>query len=233
MPTALTDLPREKLLRYGPEKLTETELISLMLNSGNRSNTVQKLSQQIIKKISLPKLPHANIETLRSIAGIGPAKAAALIAAFELSKRLLEHKKVTLIMTADEVWQELRDIRNRKKEHFVIFLLDARNQEIRREIISIGSLNASLVHPREVFELAIKSLASQIMLAHNHPSGDPTPSDADIQITQRLIHAGQLLGIEVIDHVIVTAKHYFSFREHQLLDQIVEKSKKYNQGTSE
>lgn len=217
MPTALNDRPREKLLRYGPEHLNEAELLSLILNSGTRTASVRQLAKQLIQKISLPKLPYADIASLQAISGIGPAKAATIIAAFELSKRLLEHKKVTLIMTADEVWQELRDIRSRKKEHFVIFLLDARNQEIRREIISIGSLNASLVHPREVFEPAIKSLASQIMLAHNHPSGDPTPSDADIQITQRMIHAGQLLGIEVIDHVIVTAKHYFSFQEHQLL----------------
>jgi len=108
-------------------------------------------------------------------------------------------------------------LRDHKKEHFVIFYLDSRNQEIKREIVSVGSLNANLVHPREVFEPAVRNLAAQIILAHNHPSGDPEPSEDDLEITKRLVESGKILGIEVIDHIIITKTGFISFKEKNLI----------------
>jgi DNA repair protein RadC len=134
-----------------------------------------------------------------------------------LGKRLLKGKKARIYIKPKEIWEELKDLRNLKKEHFVVFYLDSRNQEIKREIISIGSLTANLVHPREVFEPAVKNLAAQIILTHNHPSGDPEPLEDDLEITKRLVEAGKLLDIEVIDHIIVVKDGFLSFKEKNLI----------------
>lgn len=148
---------------------------------------------------------------------MGPAKACEIVACFELGKRLLKSKKAGIYLKPRDVWEELKDLRDYKKEHFVIFYLDSRNQEIKREIISVGSLNANLVHPREVFEPAVRNLAAQIILAHNHPSGDPEPSEDDLEITKRLVESGKILGIEVIDHIIVTKGGFLSLKEKNLI----------------
>ena len=121
-----------------------------------------------------------------------------------------------LILSPKDVWENCKDIRDQKKEYFVVFYLDTRNQEIEREVISVGTLNANLVHPREVFEPAIKHSCAQIIVSHNHPSGNPEPSTDDIRMTKRLIEAGNILGIEMIDHVIVTKKAYLSIKNHQI-----------------
>jgi DNA repair protein RadC len=211
------DRPREKLIQYGPEKLSNSELLALLLRSGNKDINAIELAEKILKKFGAKKLPNLIFKDLNEISGLGPAKACEIIACFELGKRLLKDKKAQIYLTPKEIWEELRDLRNHKKEHFVIFYLDSRNQEIKREIISIGSLNANLVHPREVFEPAVRNLAAQIILAHNHPSGDPTPSEDDLEITKRLIEAGKILGIEVIDHIIVTKNNFYSFKEKDLI----------------
>lgn len=148
---------------------------------------------------------------------MGPAKACEIIACFELGKRLLKNKNAEIYLKPEDVWEELKDSRNHKKEHFVSFYLDSRNQEIRREIISISSLNANIVHPREVFEPAVRNFAAQIILAHNHPSGDPEPLEDDLEITKRLVEAGKILGIEVIDHIIITKTGFLSFKEKNLI----------------
>jgi len=209
--------PREKLIQYGPEKLSNSELLALLLRSGNKDINAIELAGEILKKFGAKKLPNLNFKDLNKISGLGPAKACEIIACFELGKRLLKDKKAQIYLTPKEIWEELRDLRNHKKEHFVIFYLDSRNQEIKREIISIGSLNANLVHPREVFEPAVRNLTAQIILAHNHPSGDPTPSEDDLEITKRLVEAGKILGIEVIDHIIVAKDNFFSFKEKDLI----------------
>lgn len=121
------------------------------------------------------------------------------------------------MLSPKDVWEEMKDIRDNKKEHFIIFFLDTRNQEISREIISVGSLNANLVHPREVFEPAVRNLAAQIIVAHNHPSGDTEPSKEDLEITQKLVEAGDILGIEIIDHIIVAKDCYLSLKEQGFL----------------
>jgi len=149
--------------------------------------------------------------------GLGPTKACEIIACFELGKRLLKGKVAELYLKPEDVWKELRDIRDYKKEHFIVFYLDSRNQEIKREIISVGSLNANLVHPREVFEPAVKNLAAQVILARNHPSGDPEPSEDDLEINKRLVEAGKILGIEIIDHIIVSKNAFFSFKDKGLI----------------
>jgi DNA repair protein RadC len=211
------DRPREKLIQYGPEKLSNSELLALLLRSGNKDINAIELAEKILKKFGAKKLPNLIFKDLNEISGLGPAKACEIIACFELGKRLLKDKKAQIYLTPKEIWEELRDLRNHKKEHFVIFYLDSRNQEIKREIISIGSLNVNLVHPREVFEPAVRNLTAQIILAHNHPSGDPTPSEDDLEITKRLIETGKILGIEVIDHIIVAKDNFFSFKEKDLI----------------
>ena len=209
--------PRERLMKYGPEKLTSAELLAIILGSGKRGVNVIELSKKIIKQFSQEKLPQIKFSELNRISGIGKTKACQLVACFELGKRFLQNKQSALIMKPKDVWDELKDIRNSKKEYFVVFYHDVRNQIITREIISIGSLNASLVHPREVFESAVKNNTAQIILSHNHPSGDPHPSDDDLKLTKRLIKAGEILGIEIIDHVIVTVKEYFSLKENKII----------------
>jgi len=211
------DRPREKLIHYGPEKLSNSELLAIILRSGTKEENAIELANKILKKFGLDELPHLKFSDLKKIPGLGPVKSCEIIACFELGKRLLKDKKVAVYLTPKEVWEELKDIRDNKKEHFVIFYLDSRNQEIKREIISVGSLNANLVHPREVFEPAVKNLSAQIIIAHNHPSGDPRPSEDDISLTKRLVEAGEILGIKVIDHIIVTKEKYFSFKSEGII----------------
>lgn len=209
--------PREKLLHYGADKLTKSELLAILLRTGVKGVNVIELSKNILRKFPNFTLADADIKELQNTFGLGAAKACEIVACFELGRRMLKGKKTNLILTPDQVWENLKEIRDNKKEHFVVFYLDTRNQEIQREIISVGTLNASLVHPREVFEPAIRVSAAQIIVAHNHPSGNPEPSDDDLQITQRLKEAGKILGIEVLDHVIVTKKGFVSLKEKMLL----------------
>jgi len=211
------DRPREKLEKYGPEKLSDSELLAILLRTGSKGINVVELARKILGKFSGSGLAKADFKDLKNTFGLGAAKACEIVACFELGRRLLQNKKSQIYLTPKDVWNELKDIRDNKKEHFVIFFLDARNQEIKREIISVGSLNANLVHPREVFEPAVRHLAAQVILAHNHPAGDPMPSKEDSEITKQLVEAGKLLGIEIRDHVIVSKTNFFSFADHKLL----------------
>ncbi len=209
--------PREKLEKYGPGRLSDAELFAILLRTGPKGTGVLELSKKILKQFPDSKLANASFNELKDIHGIGPAKACEIVACFELGRRILKDKKSILILSPREVWEQCKDIRDSKKEHFVVFFLDTQNQEIKRELISIGTLNASLIHPREVFEPAIKHLASHIILAHNHPSGSLEPSQEDLTVTKRLTDSGRLLGIEVLDHVIVTGRGHASLKEKNLL----------------
>ena len=209
--------PREKLIQYGPEKLSNSELLAIILRSGTKQENVIELANKILKRFNAKELPNLAFADLKDYPGLGPDKACEIVACFELGKRLLKDKKAEIYLKPKEIWEELKDLRDHKKEHFIIFYLDSRNQEIKREIISVGSLNANLVHPREVFEPAVRHLAAQIVLAHNHPSGDPEPSKDDLEITKRLIESGKILGIEVVDHIIITKTGFISFKEKNLL----------------
>src|SRR3990167_3105697 len=211
------DRPREKLEKYGPERLSDSELLAILLRTGSEGVNVVELSSKILKKFSGVGLAEASVRELKNTFGLGAAKACEIVASFELGRRLLQNKQSVLLLSPQDVWDQLKDIRDNKKEHFVIFFLDARNQEIKREIISVGSLNANLVHPREVFEPAVRHLAAHVIIAHNHPAGDPEPSEEDLATTKQLTEAGVILGIEVIDHIIVTKSSYFSFKDGNLI----------------
>ncbi len=207
------DRPREKLLKYGVDKLSTTELLAILFRTGIKGKNVLELSRQTLKLFGTDHIRDITIADLRNIKGLGNVKAAELVAAIALGKRLLQEKALMVATSPEKIYEALRDIRSLKKEHFIAFYLDTKNVEIQRETISIGTLNASLVHPRELFEPAIRYSAASIIVAHNHPSGDVTPSHEDILITKKLVDAGTLLDIHILDHIIVSAKGYISSKE--------------------
>ncbi len=209
--------PREKLLKYGVEKLTDEELLAILLRTGLAGKNVLEVAKSVIKKFSGVRLASATVSELTKVKGVGEVKALELVACFELGRRLLKDKQVALVLSPRIVWERMEDLRTSKKEHFVVFFLDTQNQLIKREVVSIGTLNASLVHPREVFEPAIKHFVSHIIVAHNHPAGSLEPSEEDLQVTRRLRDAGLLLGIQLLDHVVVTATGFASLKEQNLL----------------
>lgn len=211
------DRPREKLIKYGPEKLNDSELLAILLRTGTKNLNVLELSKKIMKKFGKKRLAKASFNELKNNLGMGPAKALEIIACFELGRRFLNGKKTELILSPKDTWESMKDIRDNKREHFVVFYLDTRNQKIKREIISVGILNANLVHPREVFEPAIRHSAAQIIISHNHPSDDVAPSEEDLEVTKRLASAGKILGIEITDHVIVSKNSFLSLKCEGLL----------------
>lgn len=190
--------------KYGPERLSDVELLAILLRTGTKDLNVLKLSQKILEKFGNEKFVDVSINDLKTVHGIGAVKACEILSCFELGRRMLKGKKTSILLSPKDVWERMEDIRGSKKEHFVVFYLDSRNQEIHKEIVSVGTLNESLVHPREVFENAIKNNAASIIIAHNHPSGDLEPSQADIEITKKLIYAGKILDIKIISHIIVS-----------------------------
>jgi DNA repair protein RadC len=211
------DRPREKMEKYGPGKLSDSELLAILLRTGGKNLNVIELSRKIIRKFGREKLSEINFKELKETFGLGPAKASEIMACFELGRRFLNGKKTELILSPKDVWENLKDIRDNKREHFIVFYLDTRSQKIQREIISVGILNANLIHPREVFESAIRYSAAQIIISHNHPSGETNPSEDDLEVTKRLVEAGRILGIEIIDHVIVCQNSYLSLKCEGLL----------------
>ena len=214
-----SDRPREKLIAKGAENLKDSELLAILLRTGKAGKNVIEIASQILSKYSKKRLLQMTYDDLSKISGIDSAKATTLLAAFELSKRALEVNDTNLpvINNAKDAVAQLSDMRDLKKEHFMALYLNAKNQLVHKETISMGTLNANLVHPREVFEPALKYSAAQIIVAHNHPSGDPKPSEDDLEVTKRLTEAGKMMGIEIMDHVIVSKNSHFSFKEEKLL----------------
>lgn len=200
------EMPREKLIEKGVENLKDAELMAILLRTGIKGKDVMKMSTEILNNFPKKKLLSLDYKTLSKIKGIGSGKACALLAAFELTKRALEVEDNNLptITSAKEAVAQLQELRTAKKEHFVALYLNARNQLVHKETISMGTLDASLVHPREVFKPAIDCLAASVIIAHNHPGGETEPSNDDIEITKKISHAGKIIGIEVIDHIIIT-----------------------------
>ena len=207
--------PREKLKKKGVQALHKEELLAIILRTGIKGKNVLQLAQDIFSKYGDKKLIDVAFEELRNIHGVGPTKAAQVMASIELGKRLYKEKveKEVFINSPKDILKEVGHIRENKKENFIALYLDARNRLIYKETVSIGTLNANLVHPREVFEPAIRYLAAQIIIVHNHPSDDPEPSEDDLEVTKRLLEAGKILGIDIIDHVVLAKTSYFSFKE--------------------
>jgi DNA repair protein RadC len=218
----ISDRPRERLLQHGIEALSSQEILALILGRGTKGEPVMVASQRLLSTFGNVKgIADASMEELMQIKGIGIAKAAQIKAAFELGRRAQAPDYQTTgnpVSKPEEVVAQIRmKLKDKKKEHFWVLLLDTRNRVIKMSEVSVGSLNASIVHPREVFKEAISASAASVILAHNHPSGDPQPSKEDIEITKNLVAAGQLMGIEVLDHIIVADKGYVSLKAQRLL----------------
>lgn len=215
-----SERPRERLLSYGPEKLSCTELIAIILGSGTKGKTVLVLAQEILSHFgTLRRLLDASIEEICAVKGLGVAKAlqlkAALSLAFRMSReQLLLNEKIDTPLKA---YLYVRDfIAFEKKEIFGVILLDCRARALRWEIVSIGTLTQTIVHPREIFYLAVRHLAASLILVHNHPSGDPSPSIEDRRLTQKLIAASRSMAIPIIDHLIIGKKGFISLKESGL-----------------
>jgi len=209
--------PREKLRTRGIGSLTESELLALLLGSGIPGRSALRVARSLARR-SPSELAGWPLSRWLRVPGIGPARASALTAAFELGRRALAWDgEARAIRGPEDVLAQVRDLARARREHFVVLLLNARHELQGRETISIGSLNASIVHPREVFLPAILHSAASVVLVHNHPSGDPEPSEEDLSITRRLVEVGELVGIEVLDHVVIASRGTVSFRHRKLL----------------
>jgi len=211
--------PRERMIRNGPDALSDAEILALILKTGTRGENVADMSNRLIQMYGLERFSRLSMEELQAIRGIGPAKAMQIIAAFQLSRRCrMAEKEKTPVKTARDVYEYAQPLLEEKeKEHIVVMYLDTKNRINKHETVSIGTLNASLIHPREIFKTAIKENTNAIIVAHNHPSGDPTPSKDDCEITRGLRAAGELLEIQMLDHVIIGKNNYYSFRERNQL----------------
>ena len=217
----LMERPRERLLQLGPEALSVQELLALILGRGVRGESVMLTAQRLLSRFgSLQGIADSSIEELLGIKGIGLAKAGQLKAAFELGRRLegYPEEDKNAIKNPENVLKEVGSrLKGKKREHFLTLLLNTRNKVIGVAPVSIGSLDSSIVHPREVFKEAISASAASVIFVHNHPSGDPQPSEDDIKLTRRLVEAGNIVGIEVLDHVIVADRLYVSLKGMKLM----------------
>ena len=216
-----SERPRERLIKLGPEALSAQELLALIIGRGTPGKSVMHIAQELLNKFgNIKNIGEATIEQLCKIQGIGLAKAAQIKACFEIGKReaLEPEQKKYDIQNPQAVVKTIRtSIKDKAKEHFKLVILDSRNKIIGITNVSIGTLNASLAHPREIFKDAITHNAASIILVHNHPSGDPEPSEDDLLLTKRLVESGKILGIEVIDHIIIAKNEFLSFKEKNLI----------------
>lgn len=203
--------PRERLQKYGALALSDTELLAIMLGKGTRKENAIDVANQLLSSHPIKKLPDLSITELKQIAGIGTAKAIQINAAFELAKRCSQKSSETAIDSPKNVFEYARyRFPSQDKEHFMVIHLNSKNKVLKSEIVTTGIINASLAHPREIFKSAIKENAYAIIIAHNHPSGDPTPSGEDKAITKQLTRAGELIGIPVLDHIVIGKEKYCS-----------------------
>ncbi len=214
------DRPREKLKAKGPQNLKDAELLAILLGTGYQGKNVLQLAKSILSKYPRKKLTSATYDELIKIKGISQAKACSILAATELTKRALKFKDddtLPIIKSVKDVIAQSVYMRHKKREHFQVLFLNARNEMVFKRHMFVGTLNANLVHPREIFEEAVKQQAASIILVHNHLSSDPEPSEDDIIVTKRIVEAGKIMGIEVLDHIILAKNKVFSFKERKLL----------------
>lgn len=208
------DRPREKLSRNGSQGLSDIELLMLILSSGTQKNPVGLTAKRLLEL--LDKNPYLSHEEIECIPGIGEVKSKAIAAALEIGRR--RNTKVAKSITSpDDIYLELKHFADRDQEQFIVALLNGANELVQSNIITVGLVNRTLVHPREVFSIPIEKKAAAIIIAHNHPSGNSKPSEDDILITKRLVECGELLGIKVLDHLVLTKNNYYSFLENNLM----------------
>lgn len=209
--------PRERFVQNGPQSLSNHELLALLLGTGSREESVLQLANRMLSQFEgLRLLKDATLEELTRIKGIGTAKAIHVLAAVEIGRRIANHtldERYVIRSPEDGAKYLMNDMRFLTQEHFVCLYLNTKNQVIHRQTIFIGSLNASIVHPREVYKEAVRRSAASVICVHNHPSGDPTPSREDIEVTKRLAESGKIVGIELLDHLIIGENKYVSLKE--------------------
>jgi len=217
------DRPRERLEKYGPNVLSNYELLAIILRTGYKEVSVLDLSKDVLLKIEkLHKLSEITIAELKGIKGIGKAKAIEIIAAIELGKRIntpllneikLNSARATYLLVKEEM-------QNLSQEYFMCIYLNSKSEIIEKRILSIGTSNITIFHPRDILKWAIKLSASGIILVHNHPSGDPSPSNADIKVTKEIVNASKLVDIKIVDHIVIGKEKYYSFNESNIISNL-------------
>lgn len=214
----ITQRPREKLLHNGAENLRDAELLAILIGTGVPKQNAVIVAEKLLRRYPLQKLAHVAIGELMSIRGIGASKAARVVGAIELGARIFSSSltKIVIRSTGDIVHQ-VRDIAERKQEYLVALYLNARHELLQKEVVGVGILNTTRIEPKEIFRPAFNSACAEIIIAHNHPSGDPTPSEEDITFTNHLQKAGEIMGIPLVDHVIIARSSYFSFRNNAVV----------------
>lgn len=215
------DRPRERLMLDGAGALSNQELIAIILRSGSRSESVLQLSERLISHFGgMDFLKEASVEELEKIKGIGRAKAVQLLASFEIGNRMVRlprDSRYTIRSPEDGANFVMEEMRSLKQEHFVVLFLNTKNQVLHKSTIFIGSLNSSIVHPREIFKEAVRYSAAAMICFHNHPSGDPEPSREDIDVTKRLVSCGKMLGVDVLDHIVIGDRKFTSLKQKGMM----------------
>lgn len=216
-----SERPREKVERHGASSLTDSELLAILIRAGTGTITAVDLAKSLLVKYgNLQELSSRSIGEFKRFKGIGSTKAVTLVAAFELGRRLAAEtrpEKIRVNSPKSIAERYIPILESVKQEEFRVILLDTANNILGEQLVSKGSLNASIVHPREVFKKAITDSAAGLIVLHNHPSGNPEPSEEDKKVTSNLVKAGSIIGIEIVDHIIIAGLQYFSFAEHDLL----------------
>lgn len=209
--------PRERMIKFGASAVSNAELIAILLRTGGPGESALSLAQRALGHVGgIRQFLDVSMEELTQVKGIGPAKAIQLLAGIELGRRIasaVPEERWTIRSPEDVAQLMMEQLRHLTQERFVCLFLNTKNQVLAQQVISIGSLNSSVVHPREVFKEAIRRSSASIICLHNHPSGDPTPSQEDIEVTKRLIRAGEIIGIDVLDHVIIGDGRFYSLKE--------------------
>jgi len=210
--------PRGRLIHHGPEAISDAELLAILIRSGRKSDNAIEVARHLLARFGgLAGLTQVTVSELRSINGIGPAKAAEILASIELGRRSMAKPIGSGLraLSSRDVFSHYHPLlRHLKREVFKLLMFDGKNRLLKDVTISTGSLSLNVVHPREVFKPAVRESAAAVILIHNHPSGDPAPSPEDRELTRRLTDAGRIMGIKVLDHIVIGAGRYFSFADH-------------------
>ena len=209
------DLPRERLMKYGVKYLSNEELLSIILRTGTKNKSVRDLSSELLSKYNIKELSNISYNTLSNIKGIGSVKAVTLLAALEIGKRIEKDNNIIKIKNTKDIYNYVRyELENNLQEKFLCIYLNSNNNIITSKVLFIGTVDCSNIYPRDIFREAVRNNASGIIMVHNHPSGNTSPSLADVDLTNKIINLGKQLGIKVLDHVIIGDNNYYSFLEN-------------------